>query len=345
MNTDFKHYLKRGELWLQFFFWAFYIITALFGLGTMWDSYELSHQIMFFVSIPIVFNLNLFYFIPVFLKEKKWIQHIVLICLLSILLESIRSLLYLYLHEEGIQNFARVFYLNPIGGDKLSGPIFLALVFSYAYRFTRDWIINLSLIERLKAEKLRAELAYLKTQVDPHFLFNTLNSLYALALEEKSSATADSIVKLSSLMRYNLQDLGEDKIALEKELDYLKNYIALQALRLSDKTTLSISIDSDRERKLKISPMLLIVFIENAFKYGLSSSEESFIHVHISTEGRKLLLKVQNHIVSRKANLEQNGIGLANVKQRLALLYKEKHRLKIREEKSEFIVSLELDLE
>ncbi|MDB5273367.1 MAG: Histidine kinase [Chitinophagaceae bacterium] len=192
-------------------------------------------------------------------------------------------------------------------------------------------------------EKLNSELAFLKSQINPHFLFNTLNNLYSLA-HSRSEKTAGAIIKLSELMRYMLEDTGGKKVQLHKELEYIKNYLELQRLRLDESVKVELSMEGDFHNK-NIEPLLLIPFIENAFKHGISYLDNSFIRIELISNDNQLILKVENSISHQKADKDEvSGIGLKNVKKRLELLYPSAHQLKINQNESKYIVKLTIDL-
>ncbi len=204
----------------------------------------------------------------------------------------------------------------------------------------------LKLRERLKlieVEKANAELAYLKAQINPHFLFNTLNSIYSLALTN-SSKTAESIVKLSDMMRYVLSESNLEEVLVSKEKEYIFNFIELQILRLSPSIKLSCSWEGDSDQ-LTISPLLIIPFIENAFKHGVNSEEDSEISIQIVIIKFELRLQVKNKIVTENnATLEKSGIGIVTTKRRLDLLYPEKHSLTCLETDGWYCVDLKIRL-
>lgn len=196
--------------------------------------------------------------------------------------------------------------------------------------------------------KSDANLGFLKSQINPHFLFNALNTLYGTALQEKAERTGEGIQKLGDMMRFMLHENMQDKISLIRDIDYLNNYIELQKLRTS--TTVDINIKTEIEEQLmdlKISPMLLIPFVENAFKHGISLQSPSHIKVTLQTKANMLYFDVNNSIhLKADGDPEKinSGIGLENVKQRLSLLYPKKHELIIRESAKEFFVHLTLNL-
>ncbi|NJO24566.1 MAG: histidine kinase [Bacteroidia bacterium] len=177
---------------------------------------------------------------------------------------------------------------------------------------------------QLKVEKSNAELSWLKAQINPHFLFNSLNSIYSLALTQ-SRHTADAVVKLSDIMRYVTQEAHEDWVPLEKELAYITNYVELQQLRCNEKLLLRFEKHGDAA-PFKIAPLLLISFIENAFKYGVSNHHSSSIAIVIKIRERQLEMQVENKIVH---SFSENGTatGINNTKQRLQLQYPGRHEI------------------
>jgi sensor histidine kinase YesM len=194
-----------------------------------------------------------------------------------------------------------------------------------------------------------ANLDFLRSQINPHFLFNAMNTLYGTAIQENAERTAEGIQKLSDMMRFMLQENMQEKISLSREIEYLENYISLQKLRTD--TTPGIQIQTDiqeTETFLQIAPMLLIPFVENAFKHGISFREPSHIKIALEIKDGILYFDVNNSRHSRQEEndpeKDKSGIGLENVKQRLQLLYPQKHQLLIRETAKEFFVHLVLQL-
>ncbi|MGY3053568.1 sensor histidine kinase YesM [Pedobacter sp. UYEF25] len=206
-------------------------------------------------------------------------------------------------------------------------------------------------IQYLQTElgKSDATLNFLKSQINPHFLFNALNTLFGTALQENAERTGEGIQKLGDMMRFMLHENTLDKISLAREVEYLNNYIDLQKLRTS--RTADIKIETQIEEplnNLQITPMLLIPFIENAFKHGVSMQQPSYIKITLQTKNSTLYFDVSNSIYLKPDNDPEklkSGIGLENVKQRLSLLYIGKHELIIRESAKEFFVHLTLQLD
>lgn len=336
MSKDKRHYI---EAIIHVFIWSMYIFLMTYGLGTFWDQYEHHYLYMMVYLLPVVFYLNALVLIPRFLSKKLWVKYLMFGLATVVVVEVARAGVAAYFETDG---FLTHFSLNPFHSRVLTSNVFLGFLLSTAYKFTKDWIVNLTVIDRLKAENLTRELAFLKAQIDPHFLFNTLNSLYALALEENSAKTADGIIKLSTLMRYNLHDSQAAMIPLNKEIDYIEKYIALQRLRTSSRNSVEFQVQLGN-KELEIAPMLLIPFVENAFKYSLNPIESAFIRISIAVNGNDLTLKSSNSI-SQSTNRVKSGIGLSNVRNRLELLYEGAYSLSTSTNHQEYHVELQINL-
>lgn len=191
----------------------------------------------------------------------------------------------------------------------------------------------------LEKEKLNAELVFLKSQVNPHFLFNSLNSIYSLA-HRRAKETETAILQLSQMMRYMIYESNTSQVLLEKELEYLENYIHLRKLRLAPNIHIHYNVKGNIDG-LYIEPMLLIPFIENAFKHGISYAEQCDITIEITLTGQhELHLLVSNKIFQKENKPEVGGIGLENVKKRLQLLYPGQHELQIEKSNDYYITTL-----
>ncbi|NOX48096.1 MAG: hypothetical protein GXO89_14070 [Chlorobi bacterium] len=223
--------------------------------------------------------------------------------------------------------------------EALTSAVFIALLLSTSIKVTQEWYRNEKEKQVMEKEKLATELSFLKSQVNPHFLFNTLNGIYSLA-NQKSDKTGGAIVKLSELMRHMLYESEKEIVDLEKEIAYLENYIGLQKLRLSKDSNVSFSVEGGTIGK-KIEPMLMIPFIENAFKHGVGTDGAN-IDVSIKVTNEELNLKVVNRISKSQRKDESSGIGLVNIKKQLENRYPDKHRLEIADNGETFSVDLRL---
>jgi two-component system, LytTR family, sensor kinase len=230
---------------------------------------------------------------------------------------------------------------------RLFFPVFPSLfvfAISMAIKITNEWFNSEKQKKEMENEKLHSELAFLKSQVNPHFLFNILNNICSLA-RKKSDDTENAIIQLSRIMRYMLYDSKDEKVSLEKEVEYLQNYIDLQRLRISDSVIIKFDIEGNIEGRM-VEPMLLIPFVENAFKHGVSYLEASEIDIRLKIENEILNFSVENNKIKKNDDpvQQESGIGLKNVLRRLDLLYPGTHRINIEEKMSKYIVNLEITL-
>lgn len=202
----------------------------------------------------------------------------------------------------------------------------------------REWRRTESRMVQAQADRAKAELSFLKAQINPHFLFNTLNNIYSLAITNNEH-TAESIMKLSNIMRYVTDEIGEDFVPLENEIECLRDYIDLQKLRLGKKMKVEFLVQGIVSGK-KIAPLILMNFIENVFKYGISSHEPSDILIRLTVLDDNMVFFCQNKLFESKQSSGRSGIGLENTRLRLQRLYPNKHLLNITKENGFYTVQL-----
>jgi LytS/YehU family sensor histidine kinase len=214
---------------------------------------------------------------------------------------------------------------------------FILLIITIAH-----WVFKqIKSIIRLKNEKEKTELLHLKSQVNPHFFFNTLNNLYGLM--EKDSKEREMVLKLSDMMRYSIYEGQKDWVSLKQELDYLKNYIELQGIRYHKKSDVQFNSEIENPQA-KIMPLLFIILVENAFKHGLENLEkDAYIHINLTEKDNNVNFIIENNFELQQApNTE--GIGLKNLKRRLELVYPNKHVLSFDVNTTSYTVKLSLKL-
>lgn len=231
--------------------------------------------------------------------------------------------------------------------SRISIPLFyygIIVLIGVLIQLIKERIKNTEEKKQIELEKTSAELEVLKLQISPHFLFNTLNNIRWLA-RQKSDQTEDSIVKLSSLLRYILYQTKSETVSIKKEIQHLKDFISLHKMRLNEKTTVIFECNSDFQDFL-IEPLLFIPFIENVFKYGISNTETNTIEIKLQIEENELNFYTKNSVFEQEFNQdEQNkGLGIKNIKHRLELSYPNKHELKLTNKDSIFEVMLKLNL-
>jgi two-component system, LytTR family, sensor kinase len=330
-----KRYLKIA---FQVIAWALFI-SAPFFFEPPGEAHK--DKMPLLIIIPWIFLIAFYYsnyylFIPKVLFKKKVGLYIfiLLLCLFC----------FLFLPEVLIY-FNHTVLPKSIPNDApalahLGSIVFFLLTFiiSSSISVINELFFSWSKKQQLEVEKSKAELAFFQSQINPHFLFNTLYSIYYLAIN-KSDKAPEAVMKLSDIMRFVLTESQCDYIPLQNEIDYISKYIDLQKLRISEKTKINFEIEGSSNEK-RIAPLLLIPFVENAFKYGVSSHTETTIEIMLKVSGTALEFAVSNNKFSTVSESEKNKIGLENVKQRLLLQYALKHKLTISNEENRFSVNL-----
>lgn len=292
-----------------------------------------------FLSNAFLFYLVADRLVPRFLKKRHYLAFSLWLSLIYVVFTVSETLIDIVLLKQSHANLDGLRYES--AEYNVIAHIFV-IAAAVIFRFSKDWFVNERLERQLREEKLSAELSFLKSQVNPHFLFNTLNNLFSSAQKNGDEETADGISKLANLMRYMLHTSDQTHISLDEEIEYLKSYIDLQTMRWRNSELLQLSASfPENATGLHIKPMILIPFIENAFKYGVSNQQASSIVVSLEVFYGSIIFHCTNDIVNQN-ELEDSGIGLTNVKRRLELLYKDNHQLDIRQEKDQFTVRLEL---
>lgn len=284
---------------------------------------------------------NHYFLIRVILKEKGIIYYgfsiaaMVLVCY-PILISMIRYLPIVKQLSIGIFSNNQ----NLFAGDG-GGLPFTIMILSAPIIISNQWFRQHRAIAELEKEKTEGELDLLKQQINPHFFFNTLNSLYALSLT-RDKATPEMILQLSELMRYVIYRCREESVSLEEEINYIKDYIQLQRLRMYRKLDFRFDIQI-KDQAFRIPPLLFIILVENAFKHGIEPAEsDSFLHLCLECNDEHLIFSCENSVAQKQ--MGEKGIGLKNLKRRLALLYPQRHELIIREDGNKFIGIIKLDL-
>lgn len=328
-------------------FWhvLFWLVSYLFysvSYGEYNGNYELEFKSnLLLLPIRMLGTYSLIYFlIPRFLLKRKFFQFSIY--------TSIQAILYGF-------SIWMIFYLIPLYGDKSAYPvfywpkIFVAIITNYELPFVaatimlfKTWYKEQNLKQSLISEKKEAELNFLKTQIHPHFLFNTLNNLYALTLKQSKDAP-DVVLKLSDLLRYMLYDCSVDYVPMHKELDFISNFMDLQGIR-HHKSMVDISFKQKGEAKnSKIAPLLLLPIIENCFKHGADKGNQHIqITINIDIDDSCLHLHTCNTLNEDLLEIKE-GLGLKNVRRRLELLYPNKHSLLMDIRNNEFIVDLKIN--
>jgi two-component system, LytTR family, sensor kinase len=336
---------KSWQIFWHVFFWISFISLFMY-LGTMDMKMDMHSLLVVYLLYPII-NISLFYLnlkllIPYFFNRKRYSLYIVSLAVVIIAYGVIKySIAALFFpHEVLARETGHIIGFWPY----FWYTVFSSLVYiflSVALKFAADWFRNERIQRDLENQRLSAELSFLKSQINPHFLFNSLNSIYSLAYQ-RSETTPEAILKLSEIMRYMLYECNDNKVALSKELQYLQNYIDLQKIRFGKKSYIDFKVNGRVDHQ-QIVPLLLIAFIENAFKHGIANDPLMPISLLVDVDAEHLHFYIRN----KKHNNNRDtlgGIGLNNVKRRLDLLYPGKYNLDITEDEQTYTCELSLVL-
>lgn len=330
-----KEYLQQVIFWLC----LYSLHLGYFLQFDVFDSSYLSVQLAInYLVFSIICNLFYYFLVPRVLR-RKWLFFIVLTAAILTTLPLVKHYLDVWLMQY-FKSDRIILY-----GDQLSFAGFFAmrlLVFTFwaglavFLRLLVEWFKAEQQQLKLNNQQLQSELTYLRSQVSPHFLFNTLNNIYALA-NKKSDHTAEAIMKLSSMMRYMLYEANENRVSLAKEVEYLNSFITLQELRTKQKAIFVFEVAGEIGNN-EIAPLLLIPLVENAFKHG--NFKKSPIRLQLTILARQIQFRINNDYSTQQEKDSIGGVGLQNIRRRLALLYPQKHSLEIKDQKETFMVTL-----
>lgn len=285
--------------------------------------------------------LNIYFFFPRFFKPGKYALYIVsvlgLLAGYAFFKNAYDTYLYgIVLNDADKRNFFSNTYYN------FSIAIFY-LIFSLTLDLSRRWYRQQLQLQQIQMEKLSTELNYLKAQINPHFLFNSINSIF-FQIDKSNHKARESLRIFSDMLRYQLYECGDNLIPIEKEIAYLESYVALQRMRKNENDSISFRANTGTEY-FEIPPLLIIPFVENAFKHGTASNGESaFIDISLSRQNGSMLLHVENSVHAVSPSGRSGGIGLKNVKRRLELLYEHRHQLSVENRNGIFTIDLKIDL-
>lgn len=330
--------LTKISLIFQLIAWIYFIGAPLIGNlskphfahASAWIFFTFQHLLL-----VVLFYYNYLYLIPKILVKRGgrvYITYAILTILLILILTN-------------LQNWVTPLFNGKGKEFSIHGVIIIIQVYaaSTAWRLFTDFIDQQLVEKQLKQEKKDAELKFLRSQINPHFLFNTLNNINAL-IRNKPDEAERSVVRLSFLMRYMLNSGQKNKVSLQDEIAYIENYIELQKLRLAADFKIRFELIGDTQLK-EIEPLLLIGFIENTFKHGITGEDSDFIEIKIVISANKLLLITRNALSKFAADKNLvSGIGLQNTLNRLELCYKNSYRLNVSQENGVYSTHLEIDL-
>ena len=320
-------------------FWAVILLILILLEGTRYGLwFALTNELVntFFYMAIIYFNL--YYLIPNYLNKKQFFTYLILLLLASAIITPLKILAFYFKFSGKVE--AQLDLLQNQFGYFLT--IFISASIGTVVKISNDWVQQLKERQDLERQTMQSELRFLRSQINPHFLFNTLNSLYALTLK-KSDLAPEIVLKLSEMMRYMLY-------LLSKEISYLQNYIDLERLRQGSQVRIDFEVLGTVGEQT-IAPLLFIPFLENSFKHGLMNTleKDSFARIKIEVDHKHLHFFIENSKPRqrpvRDPNRVSGGIGLANIHRRLNLLYPKHYDLRINDTPNTYAVALDLELD
>lgn len=335
---------KRGWLVsIHLFFWLLVgIVTFLIYYRLLTDTtIALAASGINVVGFLVLIYGNLLFLLPQFFDQQKYGAYVFGLVLLLISSSALRFFLGWYLVQIKAWPIDTEFTPTLFGGMLFGGVFFLLL--SLPLRLVYNWFKKQELEQTLKTHQLEAELRFLKAQVNPHFLFNALNNIYALSFTESKQAPG-MILKLSDMMSYMLYDCKSESVPLQSEIAYLQNFLDLQQLKKEGEMQVAFQV-SETISPQQITPMLFIPFFENAFKHGnLENTQEGWLKANLFEEDKKLHFHISNsYLEKEEKKTTKGGVGLTNIRQRLELLYPGRHHLSIKQHLGVYAVQLQLE--
>lgn len=329
---------QRSVQHILFWCLSFLILVNVLKVSAEIKPIDLIYTAIFHIPIVLIVYLNLKLLFPLLLERGKYILYGIFVLLTTVF----GSAFYLVLFDNWIDLIFRGYYFIAYYSFWDISLYFVVYIFSTSlFRLARGYFK----IQEIENEKTISELKALKSQINPHFLFNSLNSIYSLA-RKKSESVPEKIVQLSDLMRHIIYESDSDFIPLEKEVEMIKNYIELQNLRTGEKDKIILEVIGEIGNK-KIAPLLFLPFVENSFKHGLKGGAENvFVDIRIEVSGKVLNFEIENSKgkTVEIINSKYKGIGVENVKKRLDLIYENSHLLQITDREETFKVLLQLQL-
>ena len=342
---EINHPVLRIIQHLAFWVLSFILFLQLFKTGSQPEKIDYIYTALFQLSLVPAVYINLEWLLPKLGKRKTILPYTIFLAIVIILFSWIN---YKFFAEWSSKILSDYFFISYFTFKEIVFFFTTYIIITSLLKLSKSWFwvseLERELLEKEK-QKAEVELKALKAQINPHFFFNTLNSIYSMALD-KDDRLPNTVLQLSDLMRYFLYKSKDNFIPLEKELTVVNDYIALQKLRSDAQLDIETRVSGEIGDQ-QIAPLLLITFLENAFKHGAKGgSENTFIRLEIKVEKNKLNFVVENNkgIIDEVNTGEYNGLGLENVKRQLELLYPAKHLLDIKDQPDRFSVALQLSL-
>jgi len=336
--------LFKNRIFLHILFWllSFYVLLSLFSDSNEFSKVDYIYTTIFLTSIVFAVYFNLFILVPRFLKPRKFIFYSVLLILVLTTGALFNLILFNKLIDFILPGYYFISYYSYLDILKF---FIVFLTVTTLLKLSKEWfqlVETENKLNRIEKEKVNVELKALRSQVNPHFLFNSLNVIYSLVLKESNEAP-EIITKLSDILRYVLYDSNSDKVKISSEIELINNYINIQKHRVdsSSKIVFTNNIKSD----IKIPPLLFLPFVENSFKHGVKGDvSHTFVLINLTEVGNEIIFEIENNkgFDSKVEGVPNAGLGINNIKQRLELLMPDNYTLDIFDNKKTFKVILKL---
>ena len=332
-----KRWVYHTIFWIVYFLFISIVFLNAYGIHDIWFYFQILGFMPF--SISLVY-FNIYVLIPKLLHQRKYLSYAVSLCLAMVVAAYADQVIKKYYVHIGLSIFAYTSGTNIASVFSEAVGLFYLVGFTTSIKLSKDWIKNQRLLQEREKQYLETELNFLKTQIHPHFFFNTLNNLYSLTLK-KSDEAPEVVLKLSALMSYMLYESNEAMVPLGKEITYLQNYLDLEKLRFGQRLIVRFDMEGDIE-EVTIPPMILILFLENSFKHGIKNNVHQIeIDISLKVEEGYLYFRMENPLGDRPLT-NNAGIGLKNAARRLDLLYGNHYRLDLSERDNLFSVALKI---
>ena len=340
-----------GRVARNVYFWLIYNLFQVVNLITSETLtsdaavFSIKFHLLQTFWMGIVVYVNNLFLLPRLFEKRKYALYFISVSAWILFTSEVTEIFFDYYIQHYPQYFSET--SQSFNDMPFVAALFLVALFLFGFtmaKFANDYFLREDAVKLMEKKQVESELNFLKSQINPHFLFNTLNSIYSLALK-KSDETAEVVLKLSDLLRYILYECNTDRILLSKEIETLNNYVELERIRTRSTDRIRFSVNGDPGR-IKVAPLIWISFVENAFKHGMGSrAADGFVNIEMDITPKAVIFKCLNNFGESRQSFTPDGknaggIGMENLKKRLSLIYPEKHKLKIEKNDGLFFVEL-----
>ncbi len=328
-------------------FWtlSFVVLLNMFAYSDDLAAVDFIYTFLFHLSLIIVVYLNIRLWIPIFLQRRSYLLYVIALSLTASIGVLFNNFTFNYLADIVFPGY---YFIESYGFYDILKFVVVYLALSSLLKFSKSWFKQIETeqkLDKLAKEKQGAEMGALKSQINPHFLFNNLNNLYSLSLDNDKRAPG-FILRISEMMRYLLYETNSNSVLLEKEIDHLDNFINLQKLKVEDQLEVKFEVIGNLDN-IKVAPLLFLPLVENAFKHGVKVDHDiAFVKILMEVSEDIIAFNVENNKgeIDEMFKNENSGFGLDNLRKRLELSYPSKHQLKVMDGVNRFTVFMKLEL-